>query len=327
MSGGFFLCIKQGFITFEIMYTNSNFSLTILGNSAAIPTKQSHLPSQLVINKSDYFLVDCGEGTQMQLIRYKTKYHKIDNIFISHLHGDHFFGLIGLISTYHLLGRDKPLNIYGPELLQELIEFQLVVTQTNLKYKLNFHHLHSETFNLVFENKNIRVFSFPLVHRVPTWGFKFEQRPKKPNIKKSFVNKFNPSIEEMLNIIDGKDYTTNNDLVISNSEITNQPLPPFSYAYCSDTRYDESILKYITGTTVLYHEATFDNTMQELAQAKYHSTAKDAATMAKNAKVSKLILGHFSARNKEKSLLLDVATEVFKATIISEEGVEYTISQ
>lgn len=308
------------------METYSNFSVTILGNSAAIPTKNSHLSSQVVANHNNYFLVDCGEGTQLQLIRYKIKYHKIDNIFISHLHGDHFFGLIGLISTYHLLGREKQLNIYGPPALKLLIEMQLKVVQTNLKYELLFHELDNDNYNQIYENRDICVYSFPLVHRVPTWGFKFEQKQKKLNIKKSFVELFNPSIEEILNIKNGENFVCKDGAIIPNNEITTPPQQPLSYAYCSDTRYDESIMKYITDVSVLYHEATFDNSMQDKAHEKFHSTASDAANMAKNANATSLILGHFSARNKELKSLLAEACVIFKNTIISQEGIEYLIS-
>ncbi|NQU32493.1 MAG: ribonuclease Z [Bacteroidetes bacterium] len=308
------------------METTSNFSITILGNSAAIPTKNSHLSSQVVVNHNNYYLIDCGEGTQLQLIRYKIKYHKIDNIFISHLHGDHFFGLIGLLSTYHLLGREKPLNIYGPPALKLLIEMQLKVVQTKLKYELLFHELDNDNYNPIFENKDISVYSFPLVHRVPTWGFKFEQKQKKLNIKKSFVELFNPSIEEILNIKNGENFVCKDGAIIPNNEITTPPQQPLSYAYCSDTRYDISIMKYIIDVSVLYHEATFDSSMQDKAHEKFHSTARDAANMAKNANATKLILGHFSARNKELTSLLAEACVIFENTIISEEGIEYLIS-
>ena len=307
------------------MNNSSEFSVTILGNASAIPTQNSHPTSQLVIHKSNYFLVDCGEGTQIQLIRNKIKYQKIDNIFISHMHGDHFFGLIGLISTYHLLGRDKPLHIYGPGRLKQIIENLLEAAYTKLKYELIFHCLESNSLMKVFENEQLSIFSFPLVHRIPTWGFTFKEKPKQWRIKKSFVEQYKPSIKHILEIKNGKDYIDKNHHIIQNDTITHTPLEPLSYAYCSDTKYDESIIESIKDVTLLYHEATFDSSMQDLANQKFHSTAKDAATMAKKSNAGSLLLGHFSARYKDLNILLKEAMKIFEPTIISEEGMKYYI--
>lgn len=300
-------------------------SVTILGSSAAIPTKTRHLSSQVIINNNEYFLVDCGEGTQMQLSSYNIKYQRIDNIFISHLHGDHFFGLIGLISTYHLLGRDKPLNIYAPKPLEKLILSQLEVDHTTLNYELNFHYLSGNKLIKIFESNSIEVFSFPLVHRVPTYGFKFVQKPKRRNIKKEFITEFQPSIKEIQSIIKGNNYINNDGIILENESITLNPPGPVSYAYCSDTRYDESVLEFVKGVSLLYHEATFENSMRNKAYEKFHSTAGDAATIAKKAGVRKLLLGHFSARNEDLSLILKEATEVFSNSVIGEEGQDYFV--
>ena len=308
------------------MNNNSIFSVTILGNASAIPTQNHHPASQLVIYNHKYFLVDCGEGTQIQLINYKIKYHKIDHIFISHMHGDHFFGLIGLISTYHLLGRERPLNIYGPDTLKNIIEKLLEAATTKLKYDLFFHELGNSDKLPLFEDDQLSIYSFPLNHRIPTWGFKFMEKPKQRNIRKSFVEKYTPSIEDIIKIKSGEDYIDSEQHLIPNETITHPPPNPLSYAYCSDTKYDESIIEHIKDVTVLYHEATFDNSMQDLAHKKFHSTARDAATMAVNSNVEKLILGHFSARYNDLGSLLDEATKIFKSTVISEEGVKYNIS-
>ena len=307
------------------MIDPSVFSITVLGNSAAIPTKNTHLSSQVIVNKGKYFLVDCGEGTLLQLIKYGIKYSKIDNIFISHLHGDHFFGLIGLISTFHLLGREKELNIYAPAELESIIRDQLRVAHTILKYKLIFRSLNNNGINQIFESNDTIVYSFPLVHRVPTWGFKFIQKPKSPNIKKSFIEEFSPSINEIINIKNGRDFKKKDGNIIENSEITNPAPKQLSYAYCSDTKYDSSFIAYIKNVTLLFHEATFDNSMQDIATEKYHSTARDAATIAKKANVSGLLLGHFSARHKDYDILKREASEVFNPTIISREGENYII--
>lgn len=307
------------------MNNSSRFSVTILGNASAIPTQNSHPTSQLVVHDNNYFLIDCGEGTQIQLIKNKIKYHKIDNIFISHMHGDHFFGLIGLISTYHLLGREKSLNIYGPERLKKTIENLLEAAYTKLKYELIFHALENKSIMHIYDDRQLSVYSFPLVHRIPTWGFKFKEKPKQRRIKKSFVEEFKPTIKEILEIKNGEDYIDLNQNTIRNETITHTPSDLLSYAYCSDTKYDESITEYVKNVNLLYHEATFDNSMKKLATEKFHSTARDAATMAKNSKAGKLILGHFSARYKDLNILLKEATEVFEHTIISKEGMEYFI--
>lgn len=307
------------------MKNASRFYVTILGNSSAIPTQNHHPASQLVVYENKYFLVDCGEGTQIQLIKYKIKYHKIDNIFISHMHGDHFFGLIGFISTNHLLGREKPLHIYGPGKLKHIIENLLEAAYTKLKYDLVFHELKNDNKLPIFEDKHLSVYSFPLNHRVPSWGFNFKEKPKQHRIKKSFVEEFKPSIEEILNIKNGEDYIDSENRLMPNETITHPPPETLSYAYCSDTKYDESIIRHIKNVTLLYHEATFDSSMQELASEKFHSTARDAATIAKKSNAGKLILGHFSARNNNLNILLEEAVKIFKTTIISEEGTEYII--
>jgi len=307
------------------MNNTSDFSVTILGNSSAIPTQNNHPASQLIIYENKYFLIDCGEGTQMQLIKYKIKYSKIDNIFISHMHGDHFFGLIGLISTYHLLGREKPLHIFGPDRLKKTIEDLLEAAYTKPRYNLIFHELITETKSLIFEDKKISVYSFPLNHRIPTWGFIFKEKPKQLNIKKAFVDEFKPSIEEILKIKNGEDYINSENNVIPNSSITHTSANLLSYAYCSDTKYDESIIEHIKNVTLLYHEATFDNSLKELANKKFHSTSKDAATIAKKSNAGSLILGHFSARHKDLNTLREEATTIFKHTVICEEGMKYII--
>jgi len=307
------------------MRNKQKFQVIILGNSAAIPTKTRKLSSQVVIVGNEYFLVDCGEGTQMQLIIHGIKYPKINNIFISHLHGDHFFGLIGLISTYHLLGREKPLNIYAPPQLENLIRIQLEVAHTLLNYQLIFHNINSNDYTLIYENSEVLISSFPMTHRVPTYGFRFQEKPKPRNIKKSFIEEYNPSIEEMLSIKSGYNYVDKLGNEIKNDEITMPPADPRSYAFCSDTRYNESIVDYVKNANLLYHEATFDNSMQEKAYEKFHSTSGDAAKIAVKANVGRLLLGHFSARNEDLNVIKLEAEEVFKPVIISEEGSIYDI--
>lgn len=308
------------------MNSTSNFYITILGNSSAIPSHEHHPASQVLVYENNYFLIDCGEGTQIQLIKYKIKYQKIDHIFISHMHGDHFFGLIGLISTYHLLGRKKALNIYGPDKLKQIIEKLLEACYTQLKYELIFHKLKNKSKTILFKDKKLSVYSFPLNHRIPTWGFLFKENTKQLRIKKTFVKEFKPSIEAIINIKNGEDYIDPDNRIIPNETITHSPPKLLSYAYCSDTKYDDSIIKHIKEVALLFHEATFDSSFKELANEKFHSTAKDAALMAKKSKAEKLILGHFSARYRDLNILLEEACTVFNPTILSKEGVRYNIS-
>lgn len=303
----------------------SNIKITILGNSAAIPTKDKNLTSHLVVVNGEHFLIDCGEGTQMQLIRHEIKYHKIDNIFISHLHGDHFFGLIGLISTYHLLGRERKLNIYSPPGLKEIILLQLETVHTKLNYELEFHEISAASKQKIYQSKYAVVYAFPLEHRVVTNGYFFEQPKKQRNISKEFVEEHSPSIEEIKKIKEGGDFNTRDGQILKNKSITSPPPPRLSYAYCSDTRYNEKIPECIRNVSVLYHEATFDVSFQELAIEKYHSTSADAARTALQANAGQLILGHFSARNSNTDIILEESTSIFPHTIISEEGVEYII--
>lgn len=305
------------------MDNKNQLSVTILGISAAIPTKTRHLSGQVVINSNQYFLVDCGEGTQMQLISFGIKYSKIDNIFISHLHGDHFFGLIGLISTYHLLGREKSLNIFAPKPLEDIIRYQLDIAHTKLKFELLFHHLSDIGNVVIFENELISISSFPVTHRVPTYGFRFDQKPKKRNIDKIFLSQHNPTINQILGIKNGNDFTDTSGKVLKNSSITIAPPKPKSYAYCSDTKFDTSIVNHINEVDLLFHEATFDNSMVNIALEKYHSTAEQAAIIAKTADVKELLLGHFSGRNEDLSILYDEAKKVFDKVTICEEGQKY----
>ncbi len=304
------------------MIQNQNFYIKIIGNSSAIPTSGFHLSGQLINIHQNFFLIDCGEGTQIELIRNKTKYHKIDNILISHLHGDHFFGLPGLLSTYNLMDRTRDLNIYCPENIQDYIEYSLQTSHTTLKYKVHYHILSTSGKNLIIDSERFRLYSFPLDHRIPTCGFLFEEKERELNILKSFVDKYKPEIEDIINIKQGKDYN-HKGLIIKNADITTKPKAPQSYAYCSDTKINDQIPQYIKGVTLLYHEATFNNSLHEFAIEKYHSTAADAATVAKKANACQLLLGHFSARLDDMKQLKEEACEVFPNSEISKEGYLY----
>lgn len=302
------------------------FSVTILGSSAATPTTKRN-PSSILINMDyTYYLMDCGEGTQIQLRRYKVKLQRIKYIFISHMHGDHFFGLIGLISTFHLLGRKDPLHVYGPGELQEIIEIQLRASQTELVFPLHFHNTDPEKPAMVFETEEHYVKSFPLDHRIETTGFIFGEKLKPRKVKKSFLY-FDEEItvDDILKIKAGADYVSKSGKVYKNSEITEDPPVPGSFAYCSDTRYFEPVVDQIRKTDLLYHEATFMEKMKQVAHEKFHSTAYQAAMIAKKAEVGKLLLGHFSARYRELDELLAEAREVFPETELANDGLTHVI--
>jgi ribonuclease Z len=300
------------------------FSVTILGNGSAVPTSFQKPTAQLVQYNGKKFLVDCGEGTQMQMIRYNTGHKHLDHIFISHLHGDHYFGLIGLINTFHLFGREKPLTVYGPKKLKRIMDVQLEAAGTVLRYPLKYVFT-DEVKGVIYEDKHLTVEHFPLKHRITTYGFVFREKPKEKNLRKEFVERYHPSVEQIHRVKQGEDYFSDTGERLPNRKITLEPPPLRSYAFCSDTAYTENILPFIKGVTLLYHEATFTAGEQWLADEKYHSTSVDAAKIALKAKVNKLLLGHYSARLKDRSQLLEEAQEVFKNTILSEEGATYDI--
>ncbi len=303
------------------------FQVTVLGCGSAVPTSWHNPSSQMVQYDNRQFLVDCGEGTQMQMIRYKVKYAKLDHIFITHLHGDHFFGLIGLMNTMHLMRREKTLHLYAPKDLKEIIETHLRLTNTGLYYPLEFHPLEDYQQNeLLYEDKHLTIHSFPLKHSIAVWGFLFREKQVPPNLDKSFVKKYKPAIEQMLAIKKGADFVTTKGKVIPNRKITVSPPPPRSFAYCSDTAYLESTADNVERVDLLYHESTFDNSRKELANITLHSTAAQAARVALKGGAKKLLLGHYSARfKKDAEILQKEAREIFPESYLSNEGQTYNI--
>jgi ribonuclease Z len=298
----------------------SVFTATILGSSAATPTSTRN-PSAILLNMDyNYYLVDCGEGTQIQLRRMHYKLQKINHVFISHLHGDHFFGVIGLISTMHLMGRDKEMHLYGPPRLEEIVNLQLEASQTELVYPLIFHPTQAEKEETIYESDKHFVKSFPLDHRIATTGFIFGERPRRRKIDKEFLLKEDVPVPWIMRIKDGADYMSPSGVVFPNNEITKQPPTPRTFAYCSDTRYNPEIAQYVQGADLLYHEATFMEELKEVAKEKYHSTAAQAALTAQQAGVKHLLLGHFSARYKKLDGILEEAKAVFENTTLAQEG-------
>ncbi|MEY4433546.1 MAG: hypothetical protein RLZZ44_1680 [Bacteroidota bacterium] len=294
--------------------------LTILGCYAATPRTITNPTSQVLEIKNRMFLIDCGEGTQVQLRKNKIKFSKINQVFISHLHGDHFFGLIGLISTFSLLGRTTDLHIYGPKGIKEIILLQLRLSNSWTNFGLYFHELESEESEVIFEDEKVLVKTIPLQHRVYTNGFLFQEKLGERKLNMDAV--LNHEIESCYyqNIKNGKDIALDDGRLIANSVLTFDPIEPKSYAFCSDTVYHESIIAIIENVDVLYHESTFLESEQLLAERTLHSTAKEAARIALKAKVKQLILGHYSTRYESIALFKEEAETVFSEVLLADDG-------
>lgn len=301
-----------------------SFSVLILGSGSALPTLHSNQSAQVVETESELYLIDCGEGTQIELRRQKVRIQRINQIFISHLHGDHFFGLVGLLSTMHLLGRVKELHIYAPEGLEEIIRIQFRNAGNHLCYKMHFHVI-SESNQIIFEDKNMKVKSLPLKHRIPTFGFLFEEQPQLRRLDATALEKYSIPNFARKAITKGEDFVNEEGKIIPNAELSRPPEPPATYAYCSDTAYHEPLLASLPKVDLLYHESTFLEKDRERAKKTYHSTAKDAAQLANLSGARKLLLGHFSNRYKNKEAFLGEARPVFSESFIAEEGVRYEV--
>jgi len=301
------------------------FQVTILGSSSAIPTSTRNPTSQLVNFNDHLFLLDCGEGTQMTLRRMHIHFQKINHIFISHLHGDHFFGLIGLISSMHLLGRTKALHVYGPPELNDILNLQLQVSCTELLYPLMFHPTQAETAEVIYENEFLKVISFPMLHRIPTTGFLFEEKSGTRRIRKEVVDKLNIPVQYIPVIKKGGDFLDTAGVLHPNDELTIDPAPPRKYAFCSDTAYYEVIIPVLRNSDLIYHEATFLKDKSQNAKEKFHSTAAEAAMIAFKAEARKLLIGHYSARYDDLQPLLDEARSIFNNTDLAIEGQTITV--
>ena len=302
------------------------FKTKILGSSAATPTSLRHTSAQALQHHSRHFLLDCAEGTQMQLRRFKVPLMKINHVFISHLHGDHYLGLPGLLFTYHLLGRTKKLHVYSPPGLQEIIELQYRISQLTPSFEVVYNELH-EGKQRIYEDDSLCVQTIEMIHRIPTFGFLFSEKEKERNIKKASIARYDIPIEQMPAIKKGEDFTTADGRSIPNKEITTEPPPTRTYAFCSDTAYTESFMDQIKGVDLLYHEATFLHDKRDIAREKTHSTTIEAATLAKKAGVKQLLLGHYSARYKDMEAFKEEAASVFPNTMLAEEGNDVRIGE
>lgn len=298
-------------------------NLTILGCYAATPRTFTNPTSQVLEINNRLFLIDCGEGTQVQLRKNKVKFSAINHIFISHLHGDHFFGLIGLISTFNLLSRNNPLTIYGPVGIQEIIKLQLKLSNSWPQYELNFVELSSKESEVIFEDDKVLVKTIPLKHRVYTNGFHFQEKPKERRLNIDKVQEYEVEKCYYQNIKNGKDIIMEDGRIISNDELTFDPPKPKSYAFCSDTMYHESIIPIINEVDVLYHETTFLDSEEHLAEKTMHSTAKEAARIALKANVGQLILGHYSTRYESIEMFKHEAQTVFENVLLADDGATF----
>lgn len=302
-----------------------NFKLTILGSGSALPTSRRYSTAQALNVHERFFLIDCGEGTQLQLRNAKSRLGKLNRIFISHLHGDHVFGLFGLLSTFNLLGRKNDLYIHAPEDLHKTLSFYQNNFAEHLQFKIHLIPLGKGNLNLIFEDKVVEIYSFPLKHRMQAYGFLFREKQKEPNIRKDVIDKYSLSIKDILSIKSGEDFITQDGDRILNSDLTIPPTESRSYAFCSDTAYYERIIPWITGVDLLYHEATFADSELKIAKQTGHSTASQAAMIARKAGVKKLLLGHFSNRYKNLDTLLTEARNIFPQTYIAEDLEVYEI--
>jgi ribonuclease Z len=301
------------------------FELLVLGCASASPTSERYTSSQLLNICERYFLIDCGEGAQIQLRRYKARFQSIDNIFISHLHGDHFFGLPGLLSSMHLLGRQPGLTIHCPAPLKDIMDVMNKVSETRLSFPVTWNFTDNTGFNKLFEDDKVEVWSFPLSHRIACTGFLFREKPLQRKINKEALKRYRISFADIHLLKNGHDVTNEDGILIRNKEVTIDPAPSRSFAYCSDTIYNRNILEYIRGVDLLYHETTFLQDQAQRAAATFHTTAAQAAELARDAGAKQLLMGHYSARYTRLQDFLDEATPVFENCLLATDGKKITI--
>lgn len=296
------------------------FEVTILGSGAAVPTLERGATAHYVNCNDRHILIDCGEGTQLQLRKYKIKFQRITHICISHLHGDHFFGLVGYLSSLQLLGRDKGIHVYGPKGLEAIVKAQLEMGGARIDYQLTFFEIDATKNTLLFEDKVMEIHSFPLKHRVPTTGFLIKEKPKERNLVKEKFNQTGLSVAYINKLRQGFSVKKEDGTIVTANSVTTPPPPIKTYAFCSDTAYLENIVPTIKNVDLLYHEATFTEEKKQRAIKTNHSTALDAAKIAKLANAKQLIIGHFSARYKRTEDHLAEAKSVFEHSFVVNDG-------
>lgn len=301
------------------------FKVHILGCGSALPTLQHNASSQIVELREKLFMIDCGEGTQIQLRRSRIHFSKIIAVFISHLHGDHCFGLPGMISTFGMTGRTAPLHIYAPAAFEPILDQTLSFFCQGLEFKVVFHAVDTTQNKVVYEDRSLTVETIPLQHRIDCCGYLFREKPILPHIRRDMIDFYKIPISQINNIKAGADWVTAEGEVIANSRLTTPAEPARSYAYCSDTRYIKTLYELVKGVSTLYHESTYSAEDAERARLYWHSTSQDAAKVARDASVGKLLLGHFSARYNNESQLLEEAKEIFPNSYLTREGATFDI--
>ena len=301
------------------------FDITILGCGAALPTPKRLSSSQIVNIREKLFMLDCAEGTQMALRRSRISFSHLQAIFLTHLHGDHTFGLIGMLSTFGLLGRIQDLHIYGPQDLQRIFQPQIDYFCADSPFKIILHEIDTKKPQVLYEDRSVIISTLPLSHRVPCCGYLFQEKPTLRHIRRDMIDFYHIPISQINNIKAGMDWTTEDGTQIPNERLTTPSDPVRSYADCTDTTYRPQLAELLKGVTCLYHEATFAEEHAQLAKSTFHSTASQAAQIAKDAQVGQLILGHFSSRYKSEEVLLQEAQQIFPNTQLAEDGMKISL--
>lgn len=301
------------------------FKIHILGCGSALPTLKHNASSQLIEMRGKCFMVDCGEGAQMQFRRSHIHFSKLNAIFISHMHGDHCFGLMGLLSTLGMLGRTSKLRIYAPKDYEPLFKQQVEFFMQTMEYEMEMIPVDTEKQQVIYEDHSLTVETVPLQHRVPCCGFIFREKPTLPHIRRDMIDYYGIPVSQINNIKNGADWTNEDGDVIPNARLVQPADPPRSYAYCSDTRFMPGLKEKVKGVTVLYHESTYTAEQEDRAKIYYHSTARQAATIAAGAGVRTLLLGHYSARYNDEQVLLQEAKAVFENSILTQEGMVFDV--
>lgn len=301
------------------------FKIHILGCGSALPTLKHNASSQLIEMRGKCFMVDCGEGAQMQFRRSHIHFSKLNAIFISHMHGDHCFGLMGLLSTLGMLGRTSKLRIYAPKDYEPLFKQQVEFFMQTMEYEMEMIPIDTEKQQVIYEDHSLTVETVPLQHRVPCCGFIFREKPTLPHIRRDMIDYYGIPVSQINNIKNGADWTNEDGDVIPNARLVQPADSPRSYAYCSDTRFMPALKEQVKGVTVLYHESTYTSEQEDRAKIYYHSTARQAATIAAGAGVGTLLLGHYSARYNDEQVLLEEAKAVFPNSILTQEGMVFDV--
>lgn len=301
------------------------FKIHILGCGSALPTLKHNASSQVLEIRGKMFMIDCGEGTQLQLRRSHIHFTRISAVFISHLHGDHCFGLIGMISTFGMLGRTQPLHVYAPKEMEALLKLQLEMFCDGLEYDVVFHAVNPNEQTVIYEDRSLTVETIPLEHRIPCCGYLFREKMLLPHINREMLDFYDIPLSQVNNIKLGAGWKTDDGQEVPNAELVIPADPPRSYAYCSDTRFIPDLSKRVENVSTLYHESTYSSENEKRARMFWHSTARQAATVAKNANVGKLLLGHFSARYDDESGILNEARQVFPNSFLTNEGLTFDV--